>query len=397
MKTIPEVILVVLWLGYLNAPAFAEEATTMTGKTENGRVVLKGVPHESLVYGWDCSLRGLHLLLQHRGETISLDELSVLSGDAFHICFATGPDTYPELLMPIDPLANAASALGYEYEWLITESERRGHLTKTVPDLAQRRALTLAVLRRIQAQIDAGRPALVAGVSHQGCGNWSLVIGYDQAGTELCHNGLDGEPAGTWSPIRGLTAPINDRDGLPGYWNGRPRGSVVPGFSGGWLVNPVFILGDRRDPPGPEEVARTVLQQAVALHQADSAHFFGGQHYFGAEAYRQWIAALPTMDGPADLVLDEVVRGRTAAATFCKRTAQLLPASAAPLMRAAEAYCREVEVARDAFPDFIPFRWDNPARDQWGSATQRTAAAGAVARLLEHERVAVAAIEEALR
>lgn len=369
----------------------------MDGKHENERVLLEGVPHAALVYGWDSSLRGLHLLLQHRGETISLDELSVLSGDAFHLCFATGPDTYPELLMPTDPLGNAAAALGYRHEWWITESGLRAHLSKTMPEEAQRRALTLGVLMRIQAQIDAGRPALVGGVSHQGCGNWSLVIGYDRGNTELCHNGLDGEPAGTWSKIRGLTSPINQQDGMPGYWNGRPRGAVVPNYQGGWLVNPVFVLGDRHAAPDARDVARAVLQRAIALHQADSVHFFGGQHYFGAEAYRQWLAALPTMDSPADLIVDELERGRAAAAAFCERTAELLPAVATPLRRAADAYGQEVEIARVAFADFIPFRWDNPKRGQWGTVAQRESAAHTVARLLEHERAAVAAIEEALR
>ncbi|MFH1568121.1 MAG: hypothetical protein ABIL09_08995, partial [Gemmatimonadota bacterium] len=137
------------------------------------RVLIEGVPHESLVYGWDISLRGLHLLLRHRGETLSLDELSVLSGDAFHLCFAAGPDTYPELLAPTDPLTHAAAALGYASEWLITESGRRAHLTPAVPDAARRRALTRAVLERLRSEVDAGRPPLVGGVSRQGCGNWS--------------------------------------------------------------------------------------------------------------------------------------------------------------------------------------------------------------------------------
>lgn len=367
------------------------------GGRGNERVVLAGVPHEPLVYGWDCALHGLRLLLQHRGETISLAALSVLSGDAFHLCFATGPDTYPELLMPTDPLANAAAALGYAHEWLITASARRAHLAVTEPDQGRRRALTLAVLQRLQAQIDAGRPVLVGGASHLGCGNWSLAVGYDRGNSELCHNGLDGEPAGTWARIRGLTAPINDHDGIAGYWNGRPRGTVVPSYAGGWLVNPVFILGDAHQRPDPAETARAVLQRAVALHQAEPVHFFGGPHYFGLGAYQQWIAAAPTMVGPGDLMLDELIRGRAAAAAFCAEATGVLPAAATPLSQAAVAYRREVEIAQGAFADFVPFRWDNPKRDAWGTLTERQAAAQAVALLLAQERAAVAAIEAALR
>ncbi len=369
----------------------------MAEGSQHERVVLAGVPHEPLVYGWDCALRGLHLLLQHRGETISLAALSVLSGDAFNLCFATGPDTYPELLIPTDPLANAAAALGYPHEWLITSSARRGHLTGVEPDPALRRDLTLAVLQRIQAQIDVGRPVLVGGASRLGCGNWSLVIGYDRGNSELCHNALDGEPAGTWAGIRGLTVPLNDRDGLAGYWNGRPRGTVVPGFAGGWLVNPAFVLGDLRGRPDAGQTARAVLQRAVALHQADPVLFFGGLHYFGAGAYQQWEAAAPTMSDPGDLMLDELVRGRAAAADFCEQATGWLPGAAAALSHAAAAYRREVQIAQAAFADFIPFRWDNPMRDAWGTLTERGVAARTMAMLLAQEQDAVAAIQRALR
>ncbi|NLW49599.1 MAG: hypothetical protein GXY85_01975 [Candidatus Brocadiaceae bacterium] len=72
---------------------------------------------------------------------------------------------------------------------------------------------------------------------------------------------------------------------------------------------------DRRAP------ARTLLERAVALHEAKPVHSFGGRHYVGAEAYGECIKALETTGGPADLVLDEVVRGRAAAAAFCEAAA----------------------------------------------------------------------------
>ena len=365
-------------------------------KRADGRVWIDGVPHESLVYGWDISLRGLHLMLRDRGEMITLDELSVLSGDAFHICFANAKDTCPELLIPTDALANAAHALGYEHEWLITDSGRRAHLGTSVPDATEREALTRAVLQKIRAQVDAGRPPLVGGASDQGCGNWSLVVGYNDAGTELCHNGLDGEPAGTWSKIRGISSPISDKDDLAGYWNGRPRGTVVPGFQGGWLVNPAFILGDKRTRPDTVDTIETSLMRAVELHNAESVHYFGGQHYFGVEAYQRWSAALAGTGGISDLMLDEVVRGRAAAAEFCDQSATHLPAAAAHLRRAAEQYRAEVELARKAFGDFIPFRWDNVKRDTWGSAEQRRVAAESAKQMLKHEQAAILEITKAL-
>lgn len=257
------------------------------------------------------------------------------------------------------------------------------------------------MLKKIQAQIDAGRPVLAGGVSHQGCGNWSLVIGYNKGNTELCHNGLDGEPAGTWSRIRGLAEPGNDTDGVSGEWNGRPRGSVIPHmiqtFHGGWLANPVFVLGDKQDSPDRRDVARTVLQRAAALHKAVSVPCPGGQYYFGVAAYQEWIAALPTLKDPNDLILDELVRGRSAAAAFCEQTAKLIPAASTPLRLASNAYRHEVETAQVAFSDFIPFRWDNPKREGWGSVDQCQAAGRALAEMLEHEHAAVVAIEEALK
>ena len=244
--------------------------------------------------------------------------------------------------------------------------------------------------------MDKGWPVLVGGASHQGCGNWSLVIGYDQSHTELCHNGLDGEPPGTWSPIRGLVGPINDRDGAPGYWNGRPRGTVVPGFHGGWLVNPVFAVRDQGPRPAPRDLALTVLRRAVALHNAAAVQVFGRRHYFGAEAYRQWLAALPTMAGPADLILDELVRGRAAAAAFCESACTWLPQGAAELRQAAAAYRQEVATAQAGFAGLIPFRWDNPRRGAWGLPGERQAAGRAVAAMLEREETAVSAIRQAL-
>ncbi len=361
----------------------------------DGRVWIEGVPHESLVYGWDISLRGLQLLLRDRGEQISLGELSVLSGDAFHFCFADAKDTCPELLMPSDALANAAGALGYEYEWLITDSGGRAHMGEGVT-VAERRELTFGTLAKMRSQIDAGRPVLVGGASHQGCGNWSLVVGYDEAGTELCHNGLDGELAGTWSKIRGLSLPISNEGGLAGYWNGRPRGNVVSGFSGGWLVNPVFILGDKVARPSARDSIKSALNRAVELHSAESVYYFGGQHYFGVEAYQRWAAALAETGGLSDLMLDEVVRGRSAAAIFCDKSAAQLPAVAIHLQKAAELYRAEVKVAQQAFGDFIPFRWDNARRKEWGSAEERGLAAIAVKEMLELENAAVAEISKAL-
>lgn len=65
-------------------------------------------------------------------------------------------------------------------------------------------------------------------------------------------------------------------------------------------------------------------------------------------------------------------------------------------MQTADAYRGEVETAGATFADFVPFRWDNPKRDTRGSAEQRQATAQGVAQMLECERTAISAIQEAV-
>ncbi len=359
---------------------------------QDDRVWLENVPHEELVYSWDCSLRGIHLILQDRGVDISFDQLVALSGDAFFICFADAPDTFPELVMPTDPLVNVANALGYESRWLITDSKYRAHLNKSEPDIEKRRAMTQQVVDQICEQVDRGRPPLVAGASQIGCGNWSLVVGYDKANKQFCHNGLHKEPAYSWHNIRGISYALNDVDGEFGYWNGRPRGTVLPGFEGGWLVNPVFILGDQTSTPDQTQVALITLKRAVELYHAKPIHFFGGMHYFGDRAYQQWINAINTMDDPKDLVLDQVVRGRHAAAAYCRSIKTLFPQSTNQLDMAADAYDKLVKIAHDAFADLIPFDWENPKREKWGTQEQRTTQRQALMQMRDMERIAIEAI-----
>lgn len=359
---------------------------------QDDRVWLEKVPHQEMVYSWDCSLRGLRALLNDQGMDISFEQLMALSGDAFFVCFAKDMDTYPELVMPTDPLKNATELLGYDSHWLITTSGHHAHLSKTVPVLETRRQMTQQVLDAIYKQINDGHPVLVGGASELGCGNWSLVTGYDKDNEQLCHNGLDGLPAGTWQNIRGINCPINDTDGNAGYWNGRPRGNVLPDFQGGWLVNPVFILGNQTATPVPREVALMVLRRAIDLYHAKPVHFFGGMHYFGEKAYQQWIKSITTMEQPQDLSLDQLVRGRAAASVYCRSIMMLFPDGKANLQNAVDAYDKLVAIANETFADFIPFDWDNPKRQSWGNGSQRQQQAQALQQMAEQERIAIEAI-----
>lgn len=363
---------------------------------QGDRVWLDGVPHEEMVYSWDCSLRGLHAMLVDRGMAITLDELMALSGDVFFICFARDNNTFPELVMPTDPMKNVADALGYDSQWLITDSKHRAHLIKSEPDIEKRRAMTQQIVDKIIEQVDAGRPPLVAGASQMGCGNWSLITGYDRKNQQFCHNGLHGHPAMTWHNIRGLSYKLNDEDGELGYWNGRPRGTVLPGFQGGWLVNPVFILGDQTSTPDAHHVALTVLRRALDLYHAKPIHLFGGMHYFGKEAYQQWIDAIITMPNPQDLVLDLVLRGRIAAAKYCRKIMPLFPDDKQALEQAADSYDKLVDIVNNAFADLIPFDWDNPKRTAWGSNEQRQQQADALKQMLALEQAAIEAIRRIL-
>ncbi|MFO7956731.1 MAG: hypothetical protein R6X33_06485 [Candidatus Brocadiia bacterium] len=377
-----------------------------------GRTWIEDVPRRQIGDRWDMLLRGVRVLLEHRGEGVRFHDLMALSGDAFNLCFTSHWQGTAYLAVPTDTLGNVTDAYGYEHWWNapLQDREMRG-LTESA-----RRELTESSLKQIREEIDAGRPVLVGGCADRGCAPWSAVVGYDDAGEQLCHVGI-GEPY-RWTGIRGLTIDNEEESQTVGYWNGRVRGTVRPNFVGGWLANPAFMLGDRHGRPSRRANAVSALSRAVDLFEAEPHeidHWGGVTYWFGEDAYREWAGALEALDYPADLqkprpngaydwyemhivnvMVDTVVRGRTAAAEFCNRAGMLLGNVRHHMDAAARSYRREVALARDAFSVFLD--GDEDEVEAWLADTDRRAlGAAAVRRMLERERAAVRAVQEALQ
>ena len=179
-------------------------------------------------------------------------------------------------------------------------------------------------------------------------------------------------------------------------------------------------MGDKVGEPTEKENALAALRRAVEIFRAaeHTIGWWGGvTYYFGEQAYEQWAQALHELDYPADLeepqpegaydwyemgsmdmMLDCIIRGRTAAAQLCEQTADLIPTVKTHLGEAAKLYREEVEIAQDVFADFLPvFNGNDEPRVAFLSdERQREAGVAAIRRMLEKERAAVAEIEEAL-
>ena len=163
----------------------------------------------------------------------------------------------------------------------------------------ERLAATRVALGSIHAEIDAGRPVLISGAEAH-CGSSSLVVGYEAARDWLCHVG-DGRPYRR-VPLRGVAdGAVQEEFGV---MDGRCRGTVTPGFVGGWQANPAWFIGERREDPGDESRVRQALKQAIQLHSAPKFHrqnWGGVDYYFGVNAYEMWAAELESLDYPGDL------------------------------------------------------------------------------------------------
>ncbi len=379
-------------------------------RRRDSRTWVEGVPESGVGEGWDRLVRGIRILLEHRGEEVQLRRLMALSGDAFNLCFAAGWHGMARLAVPTDTLGNVAAAFGYDQWW---HAPLRAREMSRLP-LSARRELTHSALKQIREEIDAGRPVLAGGCTERGCDAWSVVVGYDDSGEQLCHVGI-GEPY-CWASVRGLQA--GDEQEAPGYWDGCVRGTVRPNFVGGRLANPVFLLGESHGLAGGRATAVGALSRAVDLFEADrhEARQWGDLTcWFGRRAYQEWAGALDDFHPAADSaqaadggccvpdtrlvmagMLDNVVRGRTAAAEFCNRAADVLGNVRHHTDAAARSYRREVALARDAFPAFIA---GGPREmEEWlADPERRSLGAEAVRNMLEHEQAAVRAIQQALQ
>jgi len=395
------------------------DALARQGREERSeqRVIVKEVPHANFDIHWDMPVRAAEALLRFRGVEATRDELWAVSGEAFALCHASHWQGAAYLCTPPDPVRNLAVACGFACS--------STHAGPTGPLLfgksrQERMELTRSALERIRSEIDAGRPVLISGAEAH-CGSSSLIVGYEKDRDWFCHVG-DGNPY-RWTPLRGVAeGAVHEEFGL---MDGRSRGTVTPRFVGGWQANPAYLIGEAVPDPGEDKRIRQALRLASELHRAPKAHrnnWGGVDYYFGIDAYEKWAEDLARLDYPADLrgphqgtgpdepidwyemgnmdmQVDQIVAGRTAAASFCRRSVDRLGASAGRVLtEAADAYDAEVDVARSSFAPFIPrFDGNDEPRQAWLSdARRRTTGAEAIREMLKWERVAVQAIERVL-
>ncbi|MCG2660580.1 MAG: hypothetical protein L6437_10090, partial [Kiritimatiellae bacterium] len=377
-------------------------------QAEHGRVWIEGVPDGEVGGAWDMLLKGMEILLKYRGERTGLNELMAYSGDAFHLCHSSTWQEMAYMMIPTDTLANVVKVYGYEGEWLYFPPS---------PKTPGTERKTYEILGKLWADIDAGHPVMIGGCADKGCGPWSVVVGYDRSKMQMCHIGI-GESY-RWTGIRGLDYDLNPEDGKCGFWNGRLRGKLG-GRTGGWLDNLAYRLGGKTNAPSQKEGVVSTLKRAVELFSA-SPFFLGSSgafnFYYGGEAYQQWATALRQLSYPDDLKkprskdawgqydmgnmdtqVDQIVRGRAAAAEFCERATEQFPIAKDRLTAAAKLYREEVNIAREAFRVFIPL-WDgnDKPREAWFSdKAQRDAGADSILRMLEKEKSAIIEIEKAL-
>lgn len=380
------------------------------------RVVVEDVPHGNFDIHWDMPVRAMESLLAFRGVDAGHDELLAVSGEAFSLCHASHWQGTAYLCTPTNPLQNLA--VGYGFAYASTHAGPTGPLFGKSHE--ERLELTHTALRRIRAEIDAGRPVLISGAEAH-CGSSSLVVGYETDRDWLCHVG-DGRRY-RWVPLRGVAEGAVDEEF--GLMDGRCRGTVTPGFVGGWQANPAYLIGERTADPEDESRLFHALKLATELHRAAKVHrrnWGGVDYYFGAEAYEKWAEELESLDYPdvinappetngvedaydwyemgnMDMQVDQIAIGRAAATSFCRQSADQLGGSAGHSLRAAaDAFEAEVALAREGFSSFCPrFDGNDEPRQAWLSDPQRRkAGAQTIRAMLQRERAAVAALEQAL-
>jgi len=380
-------------------------------RREDGRVWIEGVPKATLGHlgdDWTLQLKGLQVLLSHRGHRVDLDDLLAHSGEAFNLCHSDRWELRTYLAIPIDSLTAAAGAYGYDGRWLMGDWFHRMKRKGT----GACRTQTQRVLDELWREMDAGRPVLVSGIDGH-CGNWYLACGYDRAAEQMCYVGRKKPHA--WSGISGLNIDTcgDPKVGKLGFWDSRVRGAIRPGFFGGWMSDVAFVLGPKTKNVPARDRHLATLQLAAQLFRTGSSPYSGVTYHFGERAYEQWAMDLRALDYPADLKkprpkdpeiydlsvmiyqVNQIVRGRLAAAGFCEAAAESLPKAKSHLAAAARAYREEVAVAKTAFPPFLG--GTDRQREAWlSSESKREGGAAAIEQMLARERVAAAAIEKAL-
>jgi len=380
---------------------------------DESRVWIEDVAQSTLGHlgdDWMLQLKGVQILMLHRGEQVDLDELLAHSGEAFNLCHSDRWELRTYLSLPTDSLSILARAYGYSGRWLMGgwfhQMKGKGKNASSEE--------TRQTLEQLWSEIDAGRPVLVAGVDGH-CGNWYVAVGYDRMKEQMCYIG--GENPYQWS---GISGPNIDTCGDPevgklGFWDSRVRGAIRPGFLGGWLSNVAFILGGKTHDIEPKQQIAESLRLALRMFrpQLQVTHYSGVTYYFGEKAYEQWADDLHRLDYPGDTEeprpavpeiydlsvmtyqVGQIVQGRSAAAKLCDHAAALMPESRQHLLKAAAAYREEVAIAEGLFTPFLSGTEEQ--RDAWlSNEDRREAGVAAIRRMLGKERQAIALIGKAL-
>lgn len=370
---------------------------------EEGQTWVDGVPDIRMTGPW-MRLKGMEILLRHRGEDPGFDDLLVYSGEAFHLCHGTKWELRTGLCMPAEPWSLLAEACGYEARW--TRPSTFFEMDHLEPE--ERWQRSEAFLEELRGSIDHGRPLLLGG-AYGRCDTWRVVVGFDPEDGKICYVG--GDEAYEWTDL------IDDKVEQLGFWDMQVRGAIDRAAfgCGGWLANAAFLLGGRKKKPSGRDKVRAGLKRAVDLFRAEpfETPWFGGVKYaFGEKAYEAWAEDLAALAYPADVekprpdvpeIYDmshlggqarQIAEGRGAAAAFCERAAGVLPKAEKPLRAAARAYREEAETARKAFGVFLDGSADR-CRAWLADAASREGGVAAIRDMLAKERQAVKQVEAA--
>ena len=342
---------------------------------------IEGIPRQG-DQGTDY-MESLQAVLSYKGENVSVDHLMGVSGDAFRIYYSA--DASPWLsrnVYPEDLLGVACAALGYTYAC--------GY--NMPPDSS---------VAWLEGWISGGYPVLAC-VSQE-MPSWGIITGYEDSckvlwvRTREAHTKIDGERH--WS----------------GWWIGRGNSF--------WTHRPMFVVGDRKEPPPPREVIRASLEKAVAMAHKDTlivSSFWGEQEmYGGLRAYEELLEDLGSqgeqlgrrrrargqrrrgMGMLKEYYLETLTRCRRAASVYLKSAADHFegPEKAA-MEKAAACYqkaFRHLKEAQKALPSgdrreraVDPKEWPD-LKKQMDRARQ------AIQQAYDQERTAVAFLEKVLQ
>jgi hypothetical protein len=402
--------------------AIKEQEMKANVKREGDRVWIEGVPNAEIPHinrRWDALLEGVALLLRHRGEDVDQGRLMAISGDAFSLCHGTHWEGRTALSVPTDTMTNVGRAFGYDSSWVGPTFS--WNISKRTDE--EKRAAREEFIAAVRAEVDVGHPVLMGGAKEM-CGLWRVVVGLDTQAGLVCQNG--GAEGYDWTEL------VDKKTAKIGYWDMQVRGPLIDGLFGGWVANGAFVLGEKKRAVPPRERAITVLRRATEVHRAkpfSTTDYGAVTYHFGVAAYEEWALDLEALELQKDLEganrrkgdfydlnmmrhqVNQIVRGRVAAADYCESSARVLPAGAEHLQTAARLFRDESATARTAFAPFLsksgfmkgegrkPWRTCelSPEAVAWlGDPAKCREGAGVIRQMLKKERAAIAEIEKAL-